>query len=126
MLQWSISNKIAPIGSPGRKGFKEAKRKRMKDVATRIISTWKVRSINQTGKIHNAIKEMKRMSIEIMGISEMRWPGSGHCRIGEHTYYYSGGDNCEKGELYTYKREHDSIDYKYQHNSGVRTNFRCR
>lgn len=42
----------------------------------------------QAGKINNAIQEMGRMKIKIMGVSEMRWPGSGFYDINEHRVYY--------------------------------------
>lgn len=37
---------------------------------------------------------MNRLEIDIMGISEMRWPGNGQCSIENHKVYYSGnGEN---------------------------------
>lgn len=44
----------------------------------------------QAGKIHNAIKEMDRMNISILGISEMRWPDSGNINIENYKVLYSG------------------------------------
>ncbi|XP_039285295.1 craniofacial development protein 2-like [Nilaparvata lugens] len=44
----------------------------------------------QAGKIDNAILEMERLNIKIMGISEMRWPGASYCDIGKYRVYYSG------------------------------------
>lgn len=56
------------------------------------ICTWNVRTLFEAGKAHNAIREMQRLSIDIMGISEMRWPGTGQCQVEEHTIYYSGNN----------------------------------
>lgn len=45
----------------------------------------------------NAINEMRRLNILIMGISEMRWPGSGLCNVDDHGVHYSGEDsNCHR------------------------------
>lgn len=57
------------------------------------IGTWNVRSMFQAGKAANTVKEMKRLEIDILGISEMRWPGTGQCEIGEHQIFYSGEDS---------------------------------
>lgn len=54
------------------------------------IGPWNVRTMYQAGKIHNAIKEMDRMNISILGISEMRWPDSGNINIENHKVLYSG------------------------------------
>lgn len=44
----------------------------------------------QSGKIKNKMSsKKKRIMIKIMGISEMRWPGSNYCNIDEHRVYYS-------------------------------------
>lgn len=45
---------------------------------------WKARSMFERGKVHNAIREMKRLNIEILGISELRWPGIGERNLSEH------------------------------------------
>jgi len=51
------------------------------------------------GKTHNIEQEMKRLGINILGISETRWPGSGKIRLkdavlfnsgNEDTYHYNG------------------------------------
>lgn len=42
------------------------------------------------GKIHNVLKEMKKLQISILGISEMRWPNSGKVVIDDHTVVYAG------------------------------------
>lgn len=58
-----------------------------------LIATWNITSMFEAGKIHNTIKEMKRLKIKILGISEMRWAGSGLMTIDNYKIYYSGEDS---------------------------------
>lgn len=59
----------------------------------RKIATWNVRSLYTSGKAHNVIREMKRLNIDFLGISGMRWPNNGHCVIDQHHVYYTGNDD---------------------------------
>ena len=61
------------------------------------IGTWNVRSLYATGKLDNAIKEAKYINIDILGLSEIRWTGSGKIQKEQHTILYSGGDNHTRG-----------------------------
>uniref|UniRef100_A0A8D8T8A4 Craniofacial development protein 2 n=1 Tax=Cacopsylla melanoneura TaxID=428564 RepID=A0A8D8T8A4_9HEMI len=79
------------IGSPG--GAVTSITKRLKCQEEIRIGTWNVKTMRQEGKIQNAIQEMTQMNINIMGVSEMRWPGAGSANIEEHQVYYSGTDN---------------------------------
>uniref|UniRef100_A0A8D8Q4X5 Craniofacial development protein 2 n=1 Tax=Cacopsylla melanoneura TaxID=428564 RepID=A0A8D8Q4X5_9HEMI len=79
-----------PIGSPGEAVLSGQMintchlREKLK------IGTWNVRTMAQIGNIQNATKEMKRMQVDIMGISEMRWPAAGTMNVDEHRVFYSG------------------------------------
>ena len=41
------------------------------------IGTWNIRTLYQSGKLDNATQEMNRMSIDILGLSEVRWVENG-------------------------------------------------
>ena len=57
------------------------------------IGTWNVRSMNQ-GKLEVVRQEMTRVSINILGISEIRWTGMGEFNSDDHYIYY-----CEQESL---------------------------
>ncbi|KAF2898321.1 hypothetical protein ILUMI_07855 [Ignelater luminosus] len=59
------------------------------------IGTWNVRSMYEPGKIHNTIHEIERMSIAVLGISEMRWPQTEKYQIEAYTVYYSGKNRLQ-------------------------------
>lgn len=54
------------------------------------IATWNVRTLLSAGKLANAVKEMERMNIDILGVSETRWTDSGICQHKDTSFYYSG------------------------------------
>lgn len=83
----------SPIGSPGGTVLNYEYAKKLNVRSNIKIGTWNVRTLAQSGRAHNAIKEMERLKINILGISEMRWPGSNFCDINEHRVYYSGTTN---------------------------------
>uniref|UniRef100_A0A8D8ZLR6 Craniofacial development protein 2 n=1 Tax=Cacopsylla melanoneura TaxID=428564 RepID=A0A8D8ZLR6_9HEMI len=92
MLRAKINSGVSSsIGSPGgavtsiTEGFKCREEIR--------IGTWNVKTMNQGGKIHNAIQEMTRLNLNFLGVSEMRWPGTGSVNIQDHQVFYSGTDN---------------------------------
>ena len=53
------------------------------------IGTWNVRSMNQ-GKLEVVKQEMARVSVHILGISELRWTGMGEFNSDDHYIYYCG------------------------------------
>lgn len=62
-----------------------------------IIGTWNVRTMHQQGKLENIIREMDRMNINILGLSEVRWTNSGKLTSSGHLVIYSGGQHHERG-----------------------------
>ena len=58
---------------------------------TRTIGCWNVRTLYQTGKLAQVIKEMDSYNIELLGASETRWTGSGTRQLATgHQILYSG------------------------------------
>ena len=53
------------------------------------IGTWNVRSMNK-GKQEVVKQEMARVSVHILGISELRWTGMGEFNSDDHYLYYCG------------------------------------
>ena len=53
------------------------------------IRTWNVRFMNQ-GKLEVVKQELARVSIDILGISELKWTGMGEFNSKNHYIYYCG------------------------------------
>ena len=53
------------------------------------IGTWNVRSMNQD-KFEVVKQEMTRVNINILGISELKWTGTGEFNSHDHYIYYCG------------------------------------
>ena len=45
------------------------------------IGTWNVRTMFQTGKVHQVAREMKRLGLAILGVSETRRTGTGNVQL---------------------------------------------
>ena len=61
------------------------------------IGTWNVRSMNQ-GKLEVVKQEMKRVNVDILGISELKWTGMGEFNSDDHYIYYCGQNRSEEME----------------------------
>ena len=48
---------------------------------TTTVAYWNVRTMLQTGKTQQLTQEMKRYKVDICGISECRWKGSGKVQL---------------------------------------------
>ena len=56
------------------------------------IGTWNVRSINQ-GKMEVIKWEMARVNVNILGISELKWTGTGEFNLDDHNIFYCGQES---------------------------------
>ena len=59
------------------------------------IGIWNVRSVNQ-GNLEVVKKEMARVNIKILGISELKWTGMGKCNSDDHYIYYCGQESLRR------------------------------
>ena len=56
------------------------------------LGTWNVRPMNR-GKLKVVKQEMARVNIDILGISELKWPGMGEFSLDDHYIYYCGQES---------------------------------
>ena len=56
------------------------------------VGTWNVRSTNQ-GKLEVVKQEMARVTVDILGISELKWTGMGEFNSDDHYIYYCGQES---------------------------------
>ena len=57
---------------------------------TTFIGTWNVRTLNQTGRLAQLLREFDNYRLDILGISEVRWIGSGRMTSENKTVLFSG------------------------------------
>ena len=59
------------------------------------IGAWNVKSMNQ-GKLEVVKQEMARVNIDMLGISELKWTGTGEFNSDDHYIYYCGQDSLRR------------------------------
>ena len=57
--------------------------------------TWNVRYMNQ-GKLEVVKQEMARVNVNILGISELKWMGTGKLNSDDHYIYYCGQESLRR------------------------------
>ncbi|XP_045471791.1 craniofacial development protein 2-like [Harmonia axyridis] len=60
------------------------------------VATWNVRTLFEAGEVAKACRAMDRLNIQILGLSEVRWPGSGTTQTMNKKLYYSGNSDNSK------------------------------
>ena len=63
---------------------------------TKKIATWNVRTLYQTGKVVQVIKESENYNLAILGVTEMRWTGSGKIKKKDKTIICSGPEELHQ------------------------------
>jgi len=61
------------------------------------IGTWNTRTLFKTGKLDNLLLEAENMKMDILGVAETHWTGSGIIRRSQHCMIYSGGEDHRRG-----------------------------
>ena len=51
------------------------------------------------GKLEVVKQEMERVSIGILGISELKWTGMGECNSDNHYIYYCGHESLRRNGI---------------------------
>ena len=59
------------------------------------IGTWSVRSMNQS-KLEVVKQEMARVTVDILGISELKWTGMGEFNSDDHYICYCGQESLRR------------------------------
>ena len=59
------------------------------------IGTWNIRSMNQ-GKVEVVKQEMPKVNVGILGISELKWTGTGEFNSDDHYIYYCGQESLRR------------------------------
>ena len=62
------------------------------------IGTWNVRSLNQS-KLKVLKQEMARVSINILGVSELKWTGRGKFNSDDHYIHYCGQKSLRRNAV---------------------------
>ena len=48
------------------------------------------------GKLEVVTQEMARVTVDILGISKLKWTGMGEFNSADHYIYYCGHESCRK------------------------------
>ena len=60
------------------------------------IATWNVRTMNDCGKLHQVQMEAERLSLDVLGLAEVRWTSSGQVNTNGWMFYYVGDDKVHQ------------------------------
>jgi exonuclease III len=70
------------------------------------FGAWNVRSLYRVGSLMTVSRELSRYRLDLVGMQEVRWEGSGTVPAGEYIFFYTKGNkNHELGTGCLYIRE---------------------
>jgi exonuclease III len=62
------------------------------------FGTWNVSSLYRAGSLMTVSRELARYKLDLVGVQEVRWEGSGTEPAGEYTFFYGkGNENHDLG-----------------------------
>ena len=73
------------------------------------MGTWNIRSVNQ-GKLE-VVKQMARVNIDILGISELKWTGMGEFNSDDHLATTVGKNPLEEMEYQSSSTKESEMQY---------------
>ena len=62
------------------------------------VATLNVRSLNGSGASTLLVKELASMQVDLTGLQEVRWPGSGEMAVGDARLLWSGREDKKRSE----------------------------
>ena len=63
------------------------------------VGCWNVQTLYQTGRMPQLVKEFDNYNLDILGVSEVRWTGTGKRRLASgHTIVFSGRSDDQHSE----------------------------
>jgi hypothetical protein len=70
------------------------------------FGTWNIRSWYRVGSLMTVSRELSRYRLNLVGVQEVRWEGSGTVPAGEYTFFYGkGNENHKLGtSIFVHKR----------------------
>ncbi|KNE87421.1 hypothetical protein PSTG_19194, partial [Puccinia striiformis f. sp. tritici PST-78] len=61
-----------------------------------MIGTWNIRTLSDPSKLAQVAKEMDKYNLDILGLAETRWIGSGEEKLQNGHHFMYSGNNTNK------------------------------
>ena len=82
------SQSVPPSTSSTQPSTQQSNLLRTKERIT--IGTWNVRTLNKKGSSELLLNELSKFTCDLVGLSEVRWIGTGVKQLGSYDIFYSG------------------------------------